>query len=37
MADEKKSFPWIKFIKAIVEFVIVIIKMFQIDKDEDDK
>lgn len=37
MAEEKKSFPWIKFIKAVVEFVVILIKMFQIDKEDDEK
>ena len=35
MADEKKKFPLIKFIKAVVEFIIVIIKLFSLDNDED--
>lgn len=34
MADEKKKFPVIKFIKAVVEFVIIIIKLFGIDNEE---
>ena len=37
MADDKKRFPVIKFIKACVEFIIVIIKLFHIDNDDDEK
>lgn len=37
MDDGKKKFPIIKFIKACVEFVIVIIKLFHFDDDDDEK
>lgn len=37
MEEGKKKFPIIKFIKACVEFVIVIIKLFHFDNDDDEK
>lgn len=37
MNEGKKKFPIIKFIKACVEFVIILIKLFQFDDDDDEK
>lgn len=35
--DDKKKFPIIKFIKACVEFVIILIKLFHFDDDDDEQ
>lgn len=37
MNEGKKKFPIIKFIKACVEFVIILIKLFHFDDDDDEK